>query len=107
MVDLARRSSARKRAEASTALLCDLDPREHDRALARESADPLVEPELAERIAAELAGLPREQRLALEARVFEGLATSAVAERLQRSEEAVRQLLLRARRQLRRALGAP
>ncbi|MBL8899726.1 MAG: sigma-70 family RNA polymerase sigma factor [Planctomycetes bacterium] len=106
MIDLARRRSARKRAEASTALLGDLEPRDHERALARESADPLAEPELLERVAVELAALPCEQRLALEARVFEGLATSAIAERMHRSEEAVRQLLLRARRQLRRALEA-
>lgn len=106
MVDLARRSSARKRSGVPTERLSELAPGDHDRALARESVDPLAEPELTERLSVALSALPREQRLALEARALEGLATSEVAQRLGRSEEAVRQLLLRARRRLRRALGA-
>lgn len=104
IIDLARRGTARKRADVATQFLDDLAPSDLDRAMAREDDDFLAQDELASRCATEMAALPVEQRSALEARVFEGATIGELALRFERSEEAVRQLLSRARKRLRRAL---
>ncbi len=57
-----------------------------------------------ERLAAALANLAEDQRLAIELHHFEGLPLKAVSERLDRSKEAVASLLYRAIKQLRKEL---
>jgi DNA-binding NarL/FixJ family response regulator len=57
-------------------------------------------------VAAELEGLPEEQRQALRLRYMEGLPVLEIARRMQRSEGAIQQLCHRALRNLRDRLGA-
>jgi RNA polymerase sigma-70 factor, ECF subfamily len=61
----------------------------------------VIRQELASRITDELAKLPKDMQLVLLGRLVDGLPHAAIAERLNRSEEAVRMLYVRALSRLR------